>query len=54
MQPSGRSWWSMAQTVVRHMGLGRTAAGSGLVLLVLVLMGLLVAAASWLTLKELR
>jgi hypothetical protein len=54
LRPSGRSWLSIAQTIVRHMGMGRAAAGSGLALLVLVLMGALVVTASWLTLKEIR
>jgi len=48
------SWWSVAPTVARRMGLGRAPAGTWIVLLLVALMGTAIAGASWLTLRELR
>jgi hypothetical protein len=47
------SWWSLAKTVVRHVGLGREPAGTWIALLLVALMGTSVLAASWLVLREL-
>lgn len=54
MRAGRRSWWSLAQTVARHMGLGRAPAGTGIVLALAAAMGVAIAAASWLTVRELR
>jgi hypothetical protein len=48
------SWWSLAQTVARHMGLGRAPAGTWVVLALAAAMGVAIAAASWLAVRELR
>jgi 4-amino-4-deoxy-L-arabinose transferase-like glycosyltransferase len=48
-----RSWWSVALVVARRIGLGRAASGSWIVLLLIALMAMVVAGASWLALKEL-
>jgi hypothetical protein len=53
MRPAGSSWWSLAKTAARHMGLGRAPSGTWVALLVLLLMGGTIAAASWLIVKEL-
>lgn len=54
MRPGSSSWWSLAETVARHLGLGRAPSGSWIVLLLLALTGTAVAAGSWLVVKELR
>lgn len=54
MRPARSSWWSTAQAVARRIGLGRAPSGTWIVLLLLALMGVIIATASWLTLKELR
>jgi hypothetical protein len=54
MAPGPRSWWSLASWVARRMGLGRAAAGTWVVLLVMAAMTAVVAGASWLTVRELR
>jgi hypothetical protein len=46
LQPGRSSWWSLARTVARRMGLGHAWSGSWSVLLVLALMGGVVAACS--------
>jgi hypothetical protein len=48
------SWWSLASSVARRMGLGRAPAGTWIVLPLLALMGAVVLTASWLILRELR
>jgi hypothetical protein len=53
LRASHSSWWSLASTVARRMGLGHAPSGTWTVLLLLALMGAAVATASWLTLKEL-
>jgi hypothetical protein len=53
MRAGSSSWWSLAKTVARHMGLGHAPSGTWIALLVLVLMGTSVAAASWLIVREL-
>ncbi len=47
------TWWSLARTVARHMGLGRAPAGSWVALLVLLAMVAAVTSGSWLLLREL-
>jgi hypothetical protein len=43
----------MAETVARHVGLGRAPSGTWVVLLLLIAMGAVLATASWLLLREL-
>ena len=54
MRRGDSSWWSLAKTAARHMGLGRAPSGTWVSLLLLLLMGTAVATASWLIVKELR
>jgi hypothetical protein len=48
------SWWSLARSVARRMGLGRAWAGTWVVLLVAALMATSIALASWMTVRESR
>ena len=48
------SWWSLASSVARHMGLGRAASGTWIVLLVIALMLTVVVLTSRLILRELQ
>jgi hypothetical protein len=48
------SWWSLASSVARRMGLGRAWAGTWIAALVALLMVTGLALASWLTLREVR
>jgi hypothetical protein len=48
------SWWSMASSIARRLGLGRPASGTWNALLVLALATALVALSSWLVARELR
>jgi hypothetical protein len=50
----GRSWWSLAPSVARRMGLGHALGGAWDVVLALALMAALVVCASRLALRELR
>ncbi len=52
-QAAHGSWWSIAKTVARHLGLGREPAGTWIALLLIALMGGSVLGASWLLLREL-
>jgi hypothetical protein len=54
MRRGDSSWWSLAKTAARHMGLGRAPSGTWVALLVALLMGTVLATASWLIVKELR
>jgi hypothetical protein len=54
LRPGSSSWWSLALSVARHMGLGRAWAGTWIVLLVATLMATSIAFASWLTIRESR
>jgi hypothetical protein len=54
MRPSHSSWWSLAPTVARHIGLGRAPAGGWVAWLVLATMGAVLLGASWLVVKESR
>jgi hypothetical protein len=54
MHRGSGSWWSSAKSVSRHLGLGHAPAGSWIALLLIAAMGGVVAAASWLVVKELR
>ncbi len=54
VRPGRRSWWSLASSVARRMGLGHTAAGTWVVLLLAAVMAAVLAGASWLTVRELR
>jgi hypothetical protein len=54
LRPSGKSWWSRAGSVIAHMGLGRAASGSWIVLPILLLGAGAIALASWTLVRELR
>jgi hypothetical protein len=54
VRPGRRSWLSLASSVARRMGLGHTAAGTWVVLLLAAVMATVLAGASWLTARELR
>lgn len=54
LRPGHSSWWSLARSTARRMGLGRAWAGTWVVLLVAGLMAAGVAFASWLAVRELR
>jgi Predicted membrane protein (DUF2142) len=47
LRPGSRSWWSLALSTARHMGLGRAWAGTWIVLLVLALMAAVLALTVW-------
>ena len=54
LRPGRSSWWSLAPSVARRMGLGRAWAGTWVVLLAGSLMALAIALGSWLTIREAR
>lgn len=54
LQPGHRSWWSLALSVARHLGLGRAASGTWNALLVMVLAAAVLALSSWLVARDLR
>ncbi len=54
LRPGSSSWWSLALSIARRMGLGRAWAGTWVVLLVAALMATNVALASWLTIRAPR
>jgi hypothetical protein len=53
MRPGSSSWWSLAPTVARHMGLGRAWPGTWIVLLLAALMGCVVGLCSTAILRQL-
>jgi hypothetical protein len=53
LRPSDSSWWSLARSVVQHMGLGRALEGWSATLVPLILMILLVAIVSLMLLRQL-
>jgi hypothetical protein len=54
LRPGRSSWWSLALSIARRMGLGRAWAGTWVVLLVASLMAASIALASWLAIRESR
>jgi hypothetical protein len=54
LRPGSSSWWSLARSTSRRMGLGRAWAGTWIVLLVTTLMATGVALASWLMIRAPR
>ncbi len=54
LQPGHSSWWSLAASVMRHMGFGHAASGAWDALFVIVLTGTALTLSSWLVVKELR
>ncbi len=54
LEPGSSSWLSQARSVARRMGLGHWAAGAWIALLAAALMAGVLAAAMWLTVRELR
>jgi hypothetical protein len=54
LQPGHRSWWSLATSVARRLGLGHAVSGAWDALLVIVLTGMVLTLSSWLVVKELR
>jgi hypothetical protein len=53
MRPGSRSWWSLASSVLRRMGLGRSPSGTWIALLPLLLMAAAAVLAAWLILRQL-
>lgn len=53
MRPSSASWWSSIDTVARRLGLGHAPSGSWLAVGLLLAMGLAIATAGWLAVREL-
>jgi hypothetical protein len=54
LRAGNKSWWSLASTVARHMGLGHAWSGTWIVLLMLALMGAVGVLSSWLITRELQ
>ncbi len=54
LRPGHESWWSLASSVARHMGLGHAPSGTWVVLILIALMITVAALASLLVLRELR
>ncbi|HEV3322534.1 MAG TPA: hypothetical protein VG147_10160 [Solirubrobacteraceae bacterium] len=54
LRPGSSSWWSLAPSVARRMGLGRAWAGTWVAAMVALLMATGIVLASWLTLRESR
>jgi hypothetical protein len=54
VQAGSSSWWSLAPSVARRMGLGRAWAGTWVAAMVALLMATGIVLASWLTLREAR
>jgi hypothetical protein len=54
LRPGHESWWSLASSVARHMGLGHAPSGTWVVLLLIALMITVAALAAHLVLRELR
>jgi hypothetical protein len=54
LRPSRRSWWSLAGSVARRLGLGRADSGIGNALLVIALALTVLTLSSWLVVKDLR
>jgi hypothetical protein len=54
LRPGHSSWWSQATAIVHHMGLGRAAAGSWIVIPIVLLMVSAIALGSGLILRELK
>ena len=53
LRPLNRSWWSLAAAVIRHMGLGRAASGTWIVLLITALMAGAIVLGVWVSSREL-
>jgi Predicted membrane protein (DUF2142) len=53
LRPGGRSWWSMAATIARRLGLDHAPSGAWSALLPLALMAVVVVLVGWLVLREL-
>jgi hypothetical protein len=53
LRPGPRSWWSLASSVARRMGLGRAPSGTWIALIPLALMAAAVVLTSWLVLRQL-
>jgi hypothetical protein len=54
LAPARESWWSMAGAVIEHMGLGRAASGTWIVLPIVALAAAAIAVGSSILLRELR
>jgi hypothetical protein len=54
LRPGHRSWWSLAVSVARRLGLGRADSGTGNALLVMALAATVLALSSWLVVRDLR
>ena len=53
LRPARESWWTLAPTVMRHMGLGRAASGTWIALPIAALIATAIAVASWVLVREL-
>jgi hypothetical protein len=53
LRPGSKSWWSLAPSIIRHIGLGHEPHGTWTAFLVVALMLAVVFVVSLLTLKEL-
>jgi hypothetical protein len=53
LQPGHRSWWSLALSVARRLGLGRTAPGTWNALLVALLAAGVLGLSAWLVVRDL-
>jgi hypothetical protein len=54
LRPTHESWWSRADTVIRHMSLGRATRGTWIALPIAALLAAAIAIASWVIVRELR
>jgi hypothetical protein len=54
LEPGGRSWWSLASSVVAHMAFGHAWPGTWIVPFLLAIMATVVALISWLALRLAR
>ena len=54
LRPARESWWAQAATVIRHMGLGRAASGTWIVLPIAALAACAIALGSWVLVRELE
>jgi hypothetical protein len=54
LRPGHRSWWSLAVSVARRLGLGRAASGTWNALLVVALAATVLSLSSWLVVRDLR
>ncbi len=54
LRPGPRSWWALAGSVARHLGLGRAASGAWNAFLVMALAATVIALSAWILVRDLR